>query len=212
MAPEPEPQAPTLDRLYAKWDGIDVDEDDEDDGRPPQLAPEPLSEAHLAAHRYIDAQMPSVLPAVPPAEREALARLIRATDPRGHPSNVIYCNQICDVLVRDPKLATKATLDRLCALTRALAFSEAATDAPAQLVPILLAAVNCLAACVEVGVINLFSAIATPTGDVAEELRRKYDEQQFGKAYLLDYMGWQSEGVAEPGAGAEHAGWGCVIL
>ena len=72
------------------------------------------------------------------------------------------------------------------------------------------------AACVEIGAINLFSKIATPRGDEAERLRLRYEQKEFGKAYLLQHMGWGDDDAARGGdesaSGASGAGsWWCVV-
>jgi hypothetical protein len=194
---------------YKKWDALEVESDDDEDARKPPSR-EALPEVDAAAHAYIAAGARAALPDASDSERDALLGFFKVQDPRERATNVLFCNQIVEVFMQAPDLATKRTLDRACALTRHLCFGERAADAPAHVTPILLSAINTLAACVEVGAINLFATIATPRGDEAERLRLRYEQKEFGKAYLLQHMGW-GDGD-ESGDGSSGAGsWWCLV-
>jgi hypothetical protein len=194
---------------YKKWDALQVEsDDDEDASRAPSR--QALPDVDAVAHAYIAAGARAALPDVSDSERDALLGFLKVQDPREHATNVLFCNFIVEVFMQAPNLATKRTLDRACALTRHLCFGEGGADAPANVTPILLSAINTLAACVEIGAINLFSIIATPRGDEAERLRLRYEQKEFGKAYLMDHMGWGDDVRGECDE-SESGSWWCLV-
>lgn len=171
---------------YSKWRAIGADEeDDAEDRAASQSAAPPRVPVDEALHTFFAASIAGALPDAQPEDRAALLRFLRVQDPRGEKSNVIFCNQIVELLLQVPALATKASLDRACALTRKLCFGEGAEHAPSGAAPVLLSAVNTLAACVEVGAINLFALISAPRGQEAEDMRLRYEEKQFGYEHSL---------------------------
>ncbi|KAJ1622307.1 hypothetical protein T492DRAFT_1149178 [Pavlovales sp. CCMP2436] len=199
---------------YSKWDSLAVSDDEGEadarhEARPARASPPP--DVDEVAHSFIAAQVASALPDVPHDEREALLRFLRVQDPRGGASNMPQCNQIVELLMASPALATKTSLDRTCALTRRMCFGEGGSKAPDELAPILLSAVNTLAACVEHGAINLFAEIATPCGAAAERLRLKYEQKEAGKQYMLQYMGWSADEAGSAYAEEEAGGWWCEV-
>ena len=200
---------------YKKWDSLAA-ESDEDEDEPKAPSRQALPDVDAAAHAYIATRMRDALPDASASEVDALRGFLKVQDPRDNVTNVLFCNQIVEVFMQSPDLATQRTLDRACALTRHVCFGEGGAAALAHVTPILLSAVNTLAACVEIGAINLFSKIATPRGDEAERLRLRYEQKEFGKAYLLQHMGWGDDDAARGGdesaSGASGAGsWWCVV-
>lgn len=200
---------------YSKWDHLDDDEGgDELAAAAPHpggggRAPEAAVDEEL--HAFFAAAVAGALPDASAEERATLLRFLRVQDPRGEKSNVLLCSQIVELLMQAPGLATQTSLDRACALTRRLCFGEGGGRAPDGAAPVLLSAVNTLAACVEVGAINLFASISAPRGAEAEEMRLRYEQAQFGKRYMLEYMGWGDEGAASDADSAEQGGRWCTL-
>jgi len=200
---------------YAKWDNLVVDEDDSDEDRGREAAARPsrppLPVANEEAHAFIALQLPRVVPEATSDERVAFLHFLRIQDPGADAkTNITACNEIADVLVRSPELATLRTLDRAALLTRDLCFRETAEDAPSRVPPILLSAVNTLAACVEVGAIKLYAQISTPKSPEAVAMRARYEDQGFGKDYMLSFMGFDAVLGADcdgDEARAEGGGW-----
>jgi hypothetical protein len=195
---------------YSKWDNLTVEDDEEEEASLPNRAVSALPDVDAEAHAYLAEHAARVLSDVSQEDVAALLRFLRVQDPRGAASNVLACNQIVELLMQSPTLATKRTLNRTCALTRELCYGKGGAGAPGQVTAILLSAVNTLAACVEVGAINLFAIIATPRGDEAERLRLRYEDKAFGKGYMLWYMGWAEAAKVEDDDDSE-GGWWCVV-
>lgn len=205
---------------YSRWDALDVEEEEEEKGGEP--APPPAARAFApvdeGVHAFLEASIASALPDARAEDRAALLRFLRVQDPRGEPSNVLMCNQMVELLMQSPVLATKASLDRACALARRLLFGPNAGAAPDGAAVVILSAVNTLAACVEFGAINLFAQISAPRGEEAERMRLRYERKDFGRDYLLGFMGWdEGGGVGADGRASgpvdepESGGWWCTV-